>query len=534
MRHLRLLSLLFLAALSPVRAQPTPAAPCGVVDQLDFPIDGIVPGYDDFGLYRERFGGNHTGIDIGFDRWGDPIHAAARGRVTYSNPEGWDTEKGVVIIEHVFPDGSIVYTLYGHMEQSDTISFPAVGMCVERGQVIGAEGWPSRGRPHLHYEIRNFMPDDGGPGYVTDNPISHGWYNPLDFTALWRAKLRHLVENYVSFDVVPSLPPAQLESGQYVVASGHSLAGVQPPDKIAWRVDTDGVINGLAALPGGIAVAHTRSGQVVALQNGRYTAVWQVPGPPDVPILTLGDKLIFVTQDNGLTAYDVSGKTLWTVPGPGAGDVTAFEADGKNVMLCVRAADGKVLWRLVDGDGKVVSETQMSNAPLAEPTGDGSWMLLGGGQLEHYFGSTNQPIGNLSPPPGQAARMAVDFLGTSYIYLGDPDSTLVAVGKEGDVRWRVMYPEKTGFVSPMLATGGGCLLYALDADGMLNVFSTADGRLVDQLQLYAGGKQNTSPAARVLQADKNERLLVGSGFLTMMTLDGTQFGGDTLANCRLG
>src|SRR6476660_838507 len=70
---------------------------CGVVDAIDYPIDGISIDHDDFGMYRAGFDGRHTGIDMAFDRYGDPVRAAARGRVTFSDPNGWDTEKGVVI-----------------------------------------------------------------------------------------------------------------------------------------------------------------------------------------------------------------------------------------------------------------------------------------------------------------------------------------------------------------------------------------------------------------------------------------------------
>ena len=99
-------------------------ASCGVVDAIGYPVDGLAAGYDDFGLHRRRFGGNHVGIDLAFDRWGDPVRAAMRGIVTYSDVAGWDSEKGVVIVAHRMPDDSQVYTLYGHMEQFDELSFP--------------------------------------------------------------------------------------------------------------------------------------------------------------------------------------------------------------------------------------------------------------------------------------------------------------------------------------------------------------------------------------------------------------------------
>src|SRR5258708_17908695 len=91
----------------PVQVSAQGKDPCGVVDALDYPIDSVSPPSDDFGMYRAWFSGRHTGIDIAFDRYGDPVRAAARGRVTYADPKGWNEERGVVIIEHTFPDGSV-------------------------------------------------------------------------------------------------------------------------------------------------------------------------------------------------------------------------------------------------------------------------------------------------------------------------------------------------------------------------------------------------------------------------------------------
>ncbi|MBA3873914.1 MAG: M23 family metallopeptidase, partial [Anaerolineae bacterium] len=233
---------------------------CGVVDAIDYPIptENLVRGYDDFGLFRKEFGGNHTGVDLDFDHWGDPVKAVARGLVTYSNPLGWDTEKGVVILSHDFPDGSRAYSLYGHVEETNTIKLPAVGTCIERGQVVAAVGWPSRGRPHLHFEMRIILPRDGGPGYVANNPLDEGWYNPLDFVALWRAKLSPAFLKAISFDSVASLPPTQMDNGAYLTASG-SLISAVVPDQALWQIQTDSPINGIAPLSGDRVVAHSSS-----------------------------------------------------------------------------------------------------------------------------------------------------------------------------------------------------------------------------------------------------------------------------------
>ncbi|HEX3053148.1 MAG TPA: M23 family metallopeptidase, partial [Aggregatilineaceae bacterium] len=129
------------------------AAPCGYVDSFDFPFEGINIESTDFGVYRAKYGGRHTGIDVAFGQTGEPVRAAARGRVTYSDPAGWDTEKGVVVIQHTFPNGVLVNTLYGHMEELNDYTFPPMDSCVEKGEIIGAVGDPSLSSPHLHFEV---------------------------------------------------------------------------------------------------------------------------------------------------------------------------------------------------------------------------------------------------------------------------------------------------------------------------------------------------------------------------------------------
>lgn len=524
-----LLILLALVIGAPIYAQAD--APCGVVDTIDLPIDRLVKGYDDFARHRQRFSGNHTGLDIGFDRWGDPVHAMARGRVTYSDTAGWDTEKGVVIVEHIFPDNSRAYSLYGHMEQTDDILFPGVGRCVERGDVVGVIGWPSQSRPHLHFEIRDFLPDDGGPGYVTGNPLEEGWFNPLDFIALWRARLTPAFLGYVTFDVVPSVPPVQLDNGQYVIASSNIIAGIAPPRQTLWRVEADGVVTGLAALPNNQVAAHTRSGQVIVLDSGRYAALWSVDGP-DQPFLIVGGRLTFATSDGGLAAFDGAGNPVWSLPGIGTDRVMTLQSDGQNIAYAVRANDG-VLWRLVNTDGQVMDERRLDASSLAAPTVDGSWLALDGSQLKRLTGADNHNLATVSPRPGRSAAISADILSNSYLYLGDADSTLLSFAPDGSERWQTTIPAEPASLPPLMAVGRGCLLYTLDVDGMFSVFDTADGSLLNQLQLYPGGEERAMPSARLLKVDANDQILVSAGFLTTLILDGNQLGGERAA-CLLG
>lgn len=504
------------------------SGPCGVVDSVDFPIDDLVQGYDDFSRYRERFGGNHTGLDIGFDRWGDPVWAVARGRVTYSNPEGWDTEKGVVIIEHLFPDNTIAYSLYGHVEERETVTLPPVGTCVERGQIIATIGWPSRGRPHLHFEWRDFLPNDGGPGYVIGNPLLDGWYNPLDFTAFWRIKLSPAYVTATVFDGVPNVPPLSLENGAYALAAGNLVEYVLPTGEALWRIQTDGAVTGLAALSGDRLFARTETGQTLALQGGRYAAIWAVNGP-NTPILTLGERLIFAAENGDLQAYDPAGNVLWTLPG--VGDWLWLDVQGETIAAAYQAGSGSI-WRLIDANGAVIVEYPLERLIAAVSDPAGGWAALDDGTLKHIDSAGNADLATLNVPAGRLSQLTVDALGSVYVYSGDD---LMAFAVDGSPRWQIDYPAPAGEVAPLLAVGGGCLLYSLDADGMLNIFNTADGSLLNQLQLYAGGSRNSSPRARVLRVDAaSERVTVGAGFLSLFTLDGRTLAGVTQEACLAG
>jgi murein DD-endopeptidase MepM/ murein hydrolase activator NlpD len=100
-----------------------------------------------FGYRRDPFTGEaalHSGLDFG-GRHGDPIHAAADGKVTYvGNKAGYGK---VVEITH----GNGLLTRYAHMSAWNA----RVGQEVEAGDLIGAIGSTGRSTgPHLHFEVR--------------------------------------------------------------------------------------------------------------------------------------------------------------------------------------------------------------------------------------------------------------------------------------------------------------------------------------------------------------------------------------------
>lgn len=501
---------------------------CGVVDGIDYPVETLVRGYDDFALYRERFGGNHLGVDVAFDLWGSPVRAAMRGQVTYADPAAWNIQKGVVVVSHRMPDGSYVYSVYGHMEERTDVRFPTVGSCVQMGQVIGVVGWPASGRPHLHYEIRNRLPNEGGPGYTVGNPLTEGWFNPLDFTALWQTRLNPAFLGAVTFENIASLPPTQMENGAYVSASGSIIAVVERPGRVLWRVSTDGDIRHIAALPSNRVAAHTVSGQTLVLDSGRYVAIWNISGVGEEPFLALADRLIFLLADNSLAAYDLAGTQLWTVAGNGS--TRYFGLNNGQIALAQTTGNG-VLWRTYTADGGVSSELTLPGLDLAAPRPDGSWLVVDGRTIIRVVNGEQATVGTLDSG-GQVQELVSDPNNNLYLFLEDERPELVALNADGTLRWQMAYPGRLG--SPLLAIGQGCLLYSLDRNGGLFLLDTADGSTAATLQLYAGGRRNSSPNARLLQVDGAEQVYVAGGYLTLMLLDGNRLAERTAESCLPG
>lgn len=515
--RLALLSfLLLILAVLPadsVHAQNT----CGVVDSIELPVDDINWQFDDFARYRERFGGNHLGSDLAFDRWGDPVYAAMRGRVTVSNLREWGSEKGVVVLQHILPDSSFIYTVYGHMEETDQYTFPPLDSCVEAGQVIGSIGWPSLGRPHLHYEIRKGLPNEGGPGYTQGNPLTEGWFHPLDFTFTWRARLNPAFRSVLNFDTVPTVPPVLTDTGGYALGGATALSVLAADGRPAWRVAKDGIVAGLVALPGDRLVARTQSGDVFSLQTGRYLGVWQMPGA-DVPFAALGEVLVFPAEDGTLTAFDTLGNQLWSVPGQADARLTAFRWNGGRALLVL--ADGTSLrLRQVIADGTVIAESQLTRLDAIAPLPDTTWLLLSGNALYHWRSPDLVEIATISPPGGDAAALIYSPDGSVFIYTGGESPALVRLGPDGVIRWAVPYPAG-GTLPPLMAVGTGCALYTLDATGVLHVFRAEDGSEATQLTFYTGGRRSNSANARLLRADSAEQVTVSAGFLSLMTFDG--------------
>ena len=539
------LILLLWGVVPPVMAQTEvtlEATSCGLVDAIRYPVDSVttvtIPeGYDDFDLSRGQFGAHHTGIDMAFYEQGAPVYAIARGRVTFADIHGWEDERGVVVIEHQFPDGAVYYSVYGHIEETTEWSLPTAGDCVEMGDIVGAIGWPTSSSPHTHFEIRRILPNEGGPGYSDGNPLVEGWYHPLDFIQLWQIRLTSAFVDYVALDTPSAVTPDWLENGGAALAVEDAVL-VTAPDQggTLWQVTLDTMVNKVAALPGNQVAARSRNGLTIVVSGGRYSAAWTVTGP-DTPFILLGETLFLVTDGGGVAAYTSSGVNLWTTP-PGetaVGAVRYFDANGSTIGLAIETDTG-VLWRVWDTAGTLQYEATFGTLALVAPISFDGWMLLADGVLYYMGARGNYSVGAVTVELGRAARLAADALGNTYLYIGDEQHTLLSWDGTATLRWQTTIPEfSPPLYAPLLALDGSCLLYVLDADGRLYGFDARSGGMVAQTSLYAGGDRNRQPDARLLQVDPATGYIqFSAGYLTLVRLNGRILGADVFATCSLG
>ncbi|MBX3066756.1 MAG: peptidoglycan DD-metalloendopeptidase family protein [Anaerolineae bacterium] len=512
------------APATPVSAQGT-QQDCGVVDAIDYPIDGISRDHDDFGIYRQYFSGYHTGIDMAFRRQGEPVHAAAKGRVTFSDIAGWDTEKGVVIIEHQFPDGNTYFTLYGHMEESETIKFPRVGTCIERGTVVGVVGNPLQSAPHLHYEIRTMRASTGGPGYWSTDPLDGGWLHPIDFTEQWRLRFKPEFRSVITATTALIMPPLWQADGSAFFAEQNYLEQRDSALRSLWRVNLRGLI-GAVALPDGSVLGRTITNQIVQLNAGRYVAAWTIQTPLRSAPFLLGDALAFISESNSVIAYNLDSTIRWQTALTARPET--YVQSGSNLAITAVDSSGYKLW-VINPAGELAYQAT-APAPITPISlNDGSFLILVSSQIALLGADMSlSTLMDVGQPLLRDSQIVRDAKGDVFLYPGQ-GSRLYGYDAAGMLRWEMKLPVQPN-EPPLLALGTGCLLYSLQSDGSLLALNPEDGSILARDTVYPGGNHHM-PAVRFLRMLPNEQVQFSAGYLSIFTIDGPTFGGVDAANC---
>lgn len=500
------------SAQAPAQAQPV-VAPCGLVEGFEFPVPDVNTQHTDFGRYREKFGGLHTAIDVAFHRTGDPVHAAARGQVTYSDTEGWDTEKGVVVIQHTFADGPKVNTLYGHMEELNGYTFPPMGACVEQGDIIGAVGDPSLSAPHLHYEVRTRFRREGGPGYTDTNPLELGWLDPVDFTFVARLWSQPAHLNHFSLSGPPTLPPTLLPDGTYLVALDNHLICMTGSGVIRWQFDTLTTITGLIPLPDGRILVATVEGQIYLFAGGNFAGLWQLPQPTRGAPLLWNNRIIFRTHSGSVAAFTPDGTAIWT--SEPTGEYLQMWAASVGHLAGVTQHDRFII---VDDSGQMVYEEADTAVVQVFAARRGGFFVAEEQWISHMTpDGTRRPIVELPQTFTSNAVLLEDEQGNLFVYAGE-GRALYAYAASGTLRWIAYMPGDHSH-APRLAIGGGTRIYVLTNDSQLMVFDTKNGQLLAHTAIYDGGIKGVA-SARWLAVDDNDRVRMSGGYLSVVELDG--------------
>ena len=403
----------------------------------------------DFGAPSPRHQGRyHTGEDWYGGRggsYGAYVHAIANGQVTFSSPNGWGRDGGVIIIAHTFPDGTTAYSMYGHVTDATGVQFPAPFTCVREGDVIAAVGAP-RPAPHLHFEIRTNQPDIPGPGYTEQNPVDLGWRRPSKFVDNWQAWFLKstLWHADIADETGPVAPPVELPDHSLLVLDAQRVLRISSDGRVLWRVNLTEPAVGLFQNRSDIFIAFA-SGKTQKIDaDANLGASSQLNVRLDSPPLQIGGQVIFHTPDNGLASVDARGTSVnwqigdvppvlrWITNETSVGMMTA-----DNAMLTLDLADTRytVKRALLREPGSLA--VSQSNYDLLAYTQGGLWDILLTGTGDWSLGLPD------APPGGRDSAVAED---REHLFLFD-GTTLHAYDSAHTQQWATPLPGVEGDIT---------------------------------------------------------------------------------------
>jgi hypothetical protein len=455
-------------------------AQCGEVQEINFPVDtALFRLVQDYGAANPRYQGRyHTGEDWYGGRGsslGQPVHAVANGRVTYSSTTGWGRDGGVVIIEHTFPDGSVAYSEYGHMMETDEAHFPAVLTCVRMGDVVGAIA-DVRPAPHVHFEIKTNNPALPGNGYTALNPLDGGWRRPTKFIVNWQTWLATGYRWYldVSDEHGPISPPVELDDHSLIFLDSDRVGRVTPDGRSLWRIVLDRSAVGVTAYEDSAVLVYADGTMTVVTRDGAFGENWSLNTAFDGPPMAFGDVLVIHTPGNALAAIDMAQRAVrWTV-----GDVQPV----------VRWQATSALMGLVTADAELVTLSAAGERLDSAHLRDGAAMAVGpGGNLLAYTrgglwlisrnGQWSSPMEG-APSGSTSGALAATEDGRLFLFDG---TRLYAYGVGNVPLWQTELPGVTGLTS--LDSYGNVVLLTSN-HGQIIPVQAATGAVCSTARIY--------------------------------------------------
>lgn len=480
--------LILLAALMvvQVRAQED----CGLANTISYPVDtSQFRLVQDFAALSTRHQGRyHTGEDWAATRgtsYGQPVRAAAAGRVTYSSERGWGRDGGVVIIEHRFASGDIAYTQYGHILPTATMPFPPRLSCVQAGQVIGTIG-DARPAPHLHFEVRSGSPDTPGPGYSRELPQTLNWLDPGRFISNQQAWLHQAHAWHVVLSDGqrgPIAPPLMLADQSLMILTDNFLRRVTPDGRILWRYTLEGPAVSITGHQGSPLLTYADGTMQRMSLDGAPGESWQVAASFAGAPFTLGDALVYPASGGGLVAIDNTRRIILWQQADAEPFLRAHVTGVDNVaLIALLSPDNRM--RVYDADGAPIDDKSL-RGPASFITGpEGGLFAYTRGGFWRIGADGLWSLAMVSAPSMQPAGAALRAEGRLILFDGE---RMQVYNQDDSLLWELPVNGVTG-LSELDLIGGRLLLTSTGGD--IAAIST-EGRLCAQLRVYS------EPGARV-------------------------------------
>lgn len=457
---------------------------CAIADAITFPVDtSVFKLVQDFGAPSPRHQGRyHTGEDWYGGRGvslGQPVHAIANGRVTYSSPGGWGRDKGVVIIEHTFPDGTVAYSQYGHMEANAAANFPPQYACVSIGEVIGAVG-NVRPAPHVHFEIRESDGSSPGPGYDWENPESDGFRRPSKFVLNWQTWLQpaFLWRLDLADESGPAAPPLRLPDYSLIYLDANRLGRVTPDGRSLWRINLEKPAVGVTDVDGDIVLAYGDGTMQTVNLDGSLSERWETGVYLDSAPINAGDVLLFHTPDNSLMVFAPDMRApLWRLED--VPPLVRAQAAGSIIGLITKTNE----LLTISAQGQLRDRAQLRDLGSMAATPDGTLMAYTLGGL---WTIDNQGVWaatmEFAPLSTRAGSMAVGTDGGLYLFNG---RTLNAYSPDHNGRWLADLPGVSGLTE--LREYGDALLLTSNHGNIIAV-QKSTGAVCGLAQIYGNNR----------------------------------------------
>lgn len=468
----------------PVHAQDQ----CGVVTGVGFPVDrSVFDLMQDFGALSPRHQGRyHTGEDYHALRggtFGQPVSAVAAGRVTFSAPEAWGRDAGVVIIEHTFADGSVYYSQYGHIRESETVRFPAVFTCVQQGQVIGIIA-DVRPAPHLHLEIRSTGADIPGPGYSWDIPTQVGWLQPSKFILNWQTWMTPAYRWHVQLpdDTRPVSPPLIFDDGSLLVLTADRVRFVSNDGRVLWRIVLDQSAVALTRFQERPLLTYSDGLMQFVNLDGSLDERWPTNTKVEGAPIIAGDLLLFRAPDDSLVAFTPDRRSIaWRLD-----SIPPFTRAyaAPNLIGLITQTNALLSVSL---DGRLLDQAQLTEPAAMTASAQGDLLVYAQESLWQVdsAGQWTQVVQGLPvSTPGSAALISPS--GARYVLGGEPPA-VSAYGVDGALLWQAPVPDVTGQAQLSLLDD---VLLLTTTDGYIAAIQSASGAVCNLTRIYGDARSS--------------------------------------------